>query len=306
MIRRVSLVSFVLALLTFGTPRAQVIQGSILGIVTDASGATIPGVEVTVRHQGTNIRRSMVTNDRGEYRIGGLEAGLYEVSAELPGFRAFRQTDVEVNLGQSRRVNIQLELGEVSDEVTVGSSLSQIDTESATISNVKSDRDYKQLPLSIFGRGWANITNVTAGVQSKSGFEVNGARDTANNFTSDGISVNDITSSRNTANGFSGEIEMLQEVKIMTTNASAEYAQVAQFAAVSRSGTNDLHGSLYWGNFNSYFSARQWESPTGASFTNHNMFAVTNGGPIFIPGLYDGRDRTFYFFSYGGARYRIG
>jgi hypothetical protein len=92
----------------------------------------------------------------------------------------------------------------------------------------------------------------------------------------------------------------------MTANNSAEFPQVAQFAAISKSGTNELHGSLYWGNFNNKFSARRWQDETKPEFTNHNMFAVTNGGPVYIPGLYDGRNKTFYFFSYGGARYRVG
>jgi hypothetical protein len=92
---------------------------------------------------------------------------------------------------------------------------------------------------------------------------VNGARDTANNFTADGISVNDIVSSRFTANGFSGDIETFQEIKVITANSSAEYAQVAQFSAVSKSGTNRLHGSLYWGT-NSAWSARRWSDTNQA------------------------------------------
>lgn len=149
--------------------------------------------------------------------------------------------------------------------------------------------------MSVFGRAWSNITNVTAGVQSASGFEVNGARDTANNFTADGISVNDMISSRNTANGFSGDIETFQEIRILTANSSAEYAQVAQFSAVSKAGTNDPHGGFYWGNFNSAFSARSWADRQPVSFTNHNMFAANGGGPVYIPKLYDGRDKTFFF-----------
>ena len=162
--------------------------------------------------------------------------------------------------------------------------LTQVETETATLSNLKTARDFAQLPLSVFGRGWANITNVTAGVQSASGFEVNGARDTANNFTADGISVNDMISSRNTANGFSGDIETFQEIRILTANSSAEYAQVAQFSAVSKAGTNTIRTArLYWGNFNSDFSARAWADRQPVSFTNHNMFAVNGGGPVVHP-----------------------
>ncbi|MCZ2156128.1 MAG: TonB-dependent receptor [Bryobacterales bacterium] len=118
--------------------------------------------------------------------------------------------------------------------------------------------------------------------------------------------MNDIVSSRPTANGFSGDVETFQEVKVITANSSAEYPQVAQFSAASKSGSNELHGSLYWGNFNNKFSARSWADRGKPAFTNHNMFAVNGGGPLFIPKFYDGRNKTFWFGSYSGARYRVG
>ena len=295
------------ALLVSITPlAAQSIQGSIVGNVTDPAGAAVPGATVTVINEGKQYQRVVSTEGGGDYRVSALEAGIYTVSVAAPGFKKFQQTTVDLTLGQNKRVDVKLEVGDIATTVTVEGQTSQIDTEAATLSNLKTGRDYQQLPLSVFGRGWANVTNVVAGVQSASGFEVNGARDTANNFTSDGISVNDVISSRNGPNGFSGEVEFLQEVKIMTANNSAEYPQVAQFAAVSKSGTNEPHGSLYWGIFNSFFSARAWSDTSSPSFTNHNMFAITNGGPVYIPKVYNGKNRTFYFFSYGGARYRVG
>ena len=286
---------------------AQVTQSSIIGNVTDASGAAVPNAKVTVKNEGTNAERSTTTNEGGDYRLAGLESGGYQVTVTAPGFKTFTQTQIGLALSQTRRVDAPLEVGEVAVNVEVqGGGISQVETETATLSNLKSGREYTQLPLSPFGRGWLNVTGVVAGAQTSSGIEVNGARDMANNFTSDGVSVNDPISSRQTANGFSGEIEVLQEVKIMTANNSAEYPQVAQFAAVTKSGENTPHGSLYWGNFNSNFSARSWADSSAPSFINHNMFAVTNGGPVYIPKVYDGRNKTFYFFSYGGARYRSG
>lgn len=302
--------SFILAAIVFASLPvalvAQFTQSSIVGTVTDASGAPVSDAEVTVRNEGTNFVRTIRTESSGDYRVSGLEAGFYQVTVAVPGFKTFEQTRIDVVSGQSKRVDVRLEVGEVSTRVTVEGGLSQIDTESATLSNLKTARDFAELPLSVFGRGWANITNVTAGVQSSNGFEVNGARDTANNFTADGISVNDMVNSRNTANGFSGDIETFQEIRILTSNSSAEYAQVAQFAAVSKSGTNEPHGALYWGIFNSAFSARSWADRQPVSFTNHNLFAVNGGGPVYIPRLYDGRNRTFFFASYSGARYRVG
>ena len=285
---------------------AQSTQSSILGTVTDPSGTLVPEAAVTVINEGTNAARTIKTDNGGGYRVAGLEAGFYRVTVAGAGFKTLSRPRIDLASGQIKRIDARLEVGDVLTTVTVEAGSAQVETETATLSNVKTSRDFAQLPLSPFGRSWNNITNVTAGVQSSSGFEVNGARDTANNFTSDGISVNDMVSSRNTANGFSGDIETFQEIKILTANSSAEYAQVAQFAAVSKSGTNAPHGGLYWGNFNSNFSARSWADRQPPSFVNHNLFAINSGGPVYIPKLYDGRNKTFFFVSYSGARYRVG
>ncbi len=303
-----SLVTLFAVLALFGLPaiHAQSTQSSILGVVTDAGGGLVPAATVTILNERTNFSRSVTTDENGAYRASGLEAGSYQVTVALPGFKTFTQTQVDLASAQVKRVDATLEVGDMATTVTVEGGTSQVETETATLSNLKTSRDFAELPMSVFGRAWANITNVTAGIQSSSGFEVNGARDTANNFTSDGISVNDMISSRNTANGFSGDIESFEEIKILTANSSAEFAQVAQFSAVSKSGTNSPHGGFYWGNFNSATQARAWSDRQPVSFTNHNMFAFSGGGPVMIPKFYDGRNRTFFFASYSGARYRIG
>lgn len=286
--------------------RGQAIQGGILGTVVDPTGAAVPNASVTVTNEGTKFERVANTEANGDYHVSGLEAGSYSVTVTAPGFKKFVQTKVDLTLGQDKRVDSKLQVGDVSATVVVVGGTSQIETEAATLSNLKTPRDFAQLPLSVFGRGWANVTNVTAGLQTTSGFETNGAPDMGNNFTTDGISVNDIVGSRQTANGFSGDIEMIEEVKVMTANNSAEYAQVAQFAAVTKSGTNALHGALLWEDYNSYLSARNFFDTKPPSFTNSNEFAITDGGPVYIPKLYNGKNKTFYFFSYGGQRYRIG
>ncbi|MCC7236008.1 MAG: TonB-dependent receptor [Bryobacterales bacterium] len=297
---------FTFCLLGIGNLQGQSIQGSILGAIVDSAGGAVTGANVTIRNEGTNFIRTMKTDETGSYRVGGLETGLYQVTVAAAGFKTYTQTRVDLASAQVKRIDVRLEVGDVATTLTVEGGTSQVETETATLSNLKTSRDFAQLPMSVFGRAWSNITNVTAGIQSTSGFEVNGARDTANNFTADGISVNDMVSSRNTANGFSGDIESFQEIKILTANTSAEYAQVAQFLAVSKSGTNAPHGAFYWGIFNSATQARSWADRQPVSFTNHNMFAASGGGPVVIPKLYNGKDKTFFFASYSGARYRIG
>lgn len=292
---------------TFPALQAQSTQSSILGNVRDSGGAVIPGAKVVLVNEGSNDERVQLTDDAGDYRFSGLLNGRYRVTVEASGFKAHITRGITVDLSQIRRVDATLEIGDVTSTVTVeGVSAAHIDTESATLAVVSTARDFAELPMSVYGRAWINVAKVAAGVQSSSGLEVNGARDTANNFTADGLSANDIVSSRQTPNGFSGDIEAFQEMKVSTANNSAEYAQVAQFAAVSKSGENTFHGGLFWGNYNSATGARAWQDTTGPAFENFNQFTAMNGGPVLLPHLYNGKNRTFYFFTYGGARYRTG
>ena len=286
---------------------AQSTQSSILGTVRDSAGASVPGAKVLLLNEGSNDERVQMTDSAGDFRFSGLSNGRYRVTVEAPGFKSHITNGVNVDLSQIRRVDATLEIGEVTSSVNVeGVSAAHIETESATLSVVSTARDFAELPMSVYGRAWINVAKVAAGVQSSSGLEVNGARDSANNFTADGLSANDIVSSRQTPNGFSGDIEAFQEMKVSTTNNSAEYAQVAQFAAVSKSGENTPHGGFFWGNYNSATGARSWQDTTGPAFENYNQFTAMNGGPVIIPHLYNGKDHTFYFFTYGGARYRTG
>ena len=242
--------------------QAQSTQSSILGTVSDVAGAVVPQAKVTLTNQGTNDVRAQTTDAAGDYRFSGILTGEYSVAVEAAGFKTHVAKDITVDLSQIRRVDAVLQVGDVATTVTVGGgSAAHIETESAALSVVTTARDFAELPMSVYGRAWINIAKVSAGVQSNSGVEVNGARDNANNFTSDGLSANDIVSSRQTPNGFSGDIETFQEMKVTTANNSAEYAQVAQFAAVSKSGENTPHGSLFWANYNSYHRRQSVAGP---------------------------------------------
>ncbi|HEY3840287.1 MAG TPA: TonB-dependent receptor, partial [Bryobacteraceae bacterium] len=286
---------------------SQSTESSILGNVRDSGGAVIPGAKVVLLNEGSNDKRVQTTNSDGDYRFSGILNGSYRVTVEANGFKTLIKGGITVDVSQIRRVDAKLDVGDVSTSVTVqDTSAAHIDTESATQAVVSTARDFAELPMSVYGRAWINVAKVAAGVQSNSGVEVNGARDTANNYTSDGLSANDIVNSRQTPNGFSGDIEAFQEMKVSTANNSAEFAQVAQFSAVSKSGENTPHAGFFWGNYNSFSGARAWQDKTSPSFENFNQFTAMNGGPVYLPHLYNGKNRTFYYFTYGGARYRTG
>lgn len=312
--RYLGLLVSVLLVLAAVEANGQSTQSTILGTVTDSTGAVMVGAKITITNEGTNFERQMETDGNGDYRVAGLERGNYQVRVSSPGFNTFVRSQIVLDSSQIKRVDAGMEVGETTNSVTVKGDVSQLETETSSLSKVKTTQDFTQLPQSVFGRGWANVVFVTAGVQGGDGANngccgivINGARDTGNNFTSDGVSVNDAVNSGPTANGFpGGDVDSYQEFKLMTANNSAEYPQIAQLSMISRSGSNGFHGSLYWGDFNSYFSARAWNDPTKPSFENNNLFAVNNGGPVYIPHVYNGRNKTFYFFHYSGARYHTG
>ncbi|MGH9936169.1 MAG: carboxypeptidase regulatory-like domain-containing protein, partial [Blastocatellia bacterium] len=286
---------------------SQSIQSTILGAVKDQSGAAVSGATVEVLNQGTNFVRKLTTDENGDYRVPNLEPGRYSVTVVASGFRRWVRAEIVLDSNQIRRVDTDLQIGDINNTVSVTATETPVATETATLSNVKTAREFNQLPMSVFGRAFTNITSVTAAVQSSNNqIVVNGARDSANNFTSDGVSVNDIISSRQMPNGFQMEIESFRVIKVQTAYNSAEYPQVAQFIGVSKSGENTPHGSVYWGNFNTIFSARSFFDRADPSFINHNLFSGTFGAPVYIPKLYNGRNKTFFFFGYGGSRFRVG
>src|SRR5512132_1429101 len=123
---------------------AQSTQSSILGAVTDPSGAPVVGAEITVTNEGTNFVRTIVTDESGDYRVSGLEPGFYRVTVTVTGFKSFDQTRVDL----ARRVDVKLQVGEVATTVTVQGGVTQIETETASLSNIKTARDFGQLPLS--------------------------------------------------------------------------------------------------------------------------------------------------------------
>ena len=246
---------FVLAL-TAGLIQAQVTQSSILGNVADSSGAAMVNAAVIATNQDTGIERTVTTNESGDYRVAGLEPGRYSVKVSAKGFQTVLSSGIVLVADQERRVDVKLEVGDVATRLEVsGGAASEIETETATLSNIKSAREFVELPMSVLGRSFFNITAVSAGVQ---GNLTNGARDTANNFTIDGFTANDPLASTQTANGMVAGPEELQEIKLQTANNSAEYPQVGQYIGVSKSGTNTLHGSFYWGNYNTATAARSF------------------------------------------------
>ena len=294
--------------------QAQLTRGTIIGTVNDQSGAAVPGAAVTLTHVDTGSERQAETNATGRYEAPNLSAGSYEVRATLSGFQTSVRAGIELSIGRTAVVDIVLQVGEVTQAVTVTGEVAFVETTSATVSNLVDVQKVEDLPLN--NRDLTQLTFLQPGVlrvpssgdQSEfSGLgdklTVGGARGTHNLYLLDGVSNGDISNNAQGASSAYIGAETVAELQVITNNYSAEYQSAAGaiISAISKSGTNSLHGSLFEFIRNDNLDAANF-------FTNafgldkpefkRNQFGGSIGGPI-VP------DRTFFFASYEGLRERL-
>jgi hypothetical protein len=306
--------------------------GSIGGIVFDTDARTIPGAEIIVVNDLTRVQYETKTNEAGIYAVPNLPPGPYRVQASKVGFKTLIKPDIIVNVQDAITINFTLPVGAASIAVTVEGGAPMINTTDATVSTVVDRNFVENMPLN--GRSFQDLILLTAGVVTASPqtgssigstgeFSVNGQRTESNYYMVDGVSANGGISPATPAYlGNSGSlppstalgttqglvsVDALQEFRVQSSTYSAEYGRNpgGQFSFVTRSGTNDWHGSAFDYLRNNVFDANDW-------FNNYyeqaepplrqNDFGGTLGGPVDIPRVYKGKDRTFFFFSYEGLR----
>ncbi len=303
------------------------------GEVQDPSGAVIPKASVEFRNQDTGVRRHTSTNNSGAYHIVGLDPGKYDATVQVKGFKTLTREDIVFQVGDKAQIDFKMQVGDASQTVTVDGSGLNINTTDASVGTVIDRQFVENMPLN--GRSFQSLETLVPGVSlvpSKGvgqGGEiaVNGQRTEENYFSVDGVSVNtgiNGTNSQGSGAGFSGSvpnetalgttqslvsIDALQEFRVTTSTYSAEYGRTpgGQFSFVTRSGTNDVHGSLYDYFRNDALDANNWFNDHTVPLTRktaerQNDFGGTFGGPIWIPKLYQGHHKTFFFFSYEGLR----
>lgn len=306
---RVLLILLCLAGLAVLAPEspAQTLSGTVAGTVSDASGAVVPSAAVTI----TNVETKVTvwkgrTDPAGSYRAPGIPAGRYDLSFEAPGFQKFEVKGIVLAIDQRARVDATLRPGEVAQSVTVtAESASRLDTESAVVGTTIDPSQITDLPIA--GRSVTNLlTLVTGVVNSGSGssvnwwqMSINGTRTLNYEFTLDGISV---------ISGVTGNIgtlpapDAIREFKVQTSGYSAEYGRTsgATVSSVIASGTNQLHGSVYEYLRNEAFNANGFFNNLRGirrPRDRYHQFGGTLGGPLLLPGLYNGRERTFFFYN---------
>jgi len=297
-----------------GPLRAQTATGQITGTIKDKSGAVVPQVKVTVVNQLTALSRDTITGDSGDYVFPLLPVGVYSVTAEKQGFQLVKRSDIQLSVADVIRVDLELALGQVTQTVEVQASAVVLDTESSAVTQLIGQRQVDQLPLN--SRNFTSFLLLGAGAvdthdgeqvamrQDKGGsYSINGARPTGLNYTLDGIINTDVA--LNTPAVIVSQ-DAIQEFKEQTATFSAQYGYSSnQVDIISKSGTNALHGSVFEFLRNDALDARNTFAPSVPEL-RQNQFGFVAGGPVYIPKVYDGRNKTFWMANYEGWRIRRG
>ena len=291
---------------------AQTDRGVITGTVRDATGAVVPGAQVTATHTATNTSFKTNTTSSGDFTAPSLPVGAYQVRVENPGFRTHIRENVVLTAGSTARVDVQLEVGATQQTVEVIASAQMLMTDTARVSSQVSNTLVNQLPVVVNGgvRSPFDLASITPDVTGTGGdFRIAGG--TANHFgmTLDGVSlsISRSASGRDWVEINAPSVESITEFAVESGGFKAEFGQASggSVSFVSKSGTNAVHGSAYEFLRNQKLDARGFFGATKPVYKQNN-FGATVGGPVWIPKLYNGRDRTFFFFSYEGFRNRVG
>ncbi|MBL8227857.1 MAG: TonB-dependent receptor [Bryobacterales bacterium] len=302
------------ALMTAGMLMGQDFRASVVGRVTDGSGAAVPMALVTATNNGTGFVTRTNSTSTGDYTITGLAPGVYQLTVEMKGFKKFVQDKLTLAIQERPTIDVTLEPGDVLTSVTVTSDAAVLETSTASRGELISGRTLVDMPLN--GRnafalaGLAPGVAVTARGQAStflrptanlgiSSIALSGSQPRQNEALLDGIP--------NTGSDgliqFVPSIDATQEFKVQTNSFDAEYGRFTGgvINAMIKSGTNEFHGAGFWFVRNSAFNARDPFSTSIPQF-GYNLFGVSAGAPVIIPKLYNGRNRTFWFWNYEGSR----
>ena len=313
---------------------AQSTDATISGVVVDPAGKAITDAEIEILNDATGVHYASRTNGDGIYAVPILPPGQYRVQVSKIGFKTLIKPGVVLNVQSALAINFTLPLGATSESVTVEAGASLLNTTDASVSTVINRQFVENIPLN--GRSFQDLISMTPGVVTQSpqassqspglvgDFSVNGQRTQSNYYTVDGVTANigsgngggvgeaatGGTLSASTALGTTQSlisVDALQEFRVQSSTYAAEYGRApgGQFSLVSRSGTNAFHGSIFDYLRNNAFDANDWFNDhysKSAPVLRQNDFGGTIGGPVSIPHLYSGKDRTFFFGSYEGLR----
>jgi Carboxypeptidase regulatory-like domain/TonB dependent receptor len=301
--------------------RAQMATAELTGNVLDSSGAAVANANVTATNVGTGIVHTAVSQKSGDYVLTDLPPGDYLLTVEAAGFRKLEQTGISLQVNQQARVDLNLQVGQAAETVSVTGHAPLLESESSSVGTVINQQLVNELPLN--GRNFVQLATLSPGVNGvgqsatgtiqgggrpddrRAGSEIfsNGNREGDNNFLFDGVDNNErLTLSVTLRPG----VDAVREFKIQTNLYSADVGRNsgAVIDIISKSGTNNLHGSVFEFLRNSDVDARTYFNKIGTAFPAFrlNQFGASLGGPVVIPKLYHGKDKTFFFMDYEGFR----
>jgi outer membrane receptor protein involved in Fe transport len=314
MIRQLPACLLFLFALHVSTAHAQTVGASLRGTVIDGTGAALPGATVTIVNTGTGASKELQTDSEGRYIAPLLPPGEYELHVALPGFQSFARRGLRLAVGQDAAIDVALELGQVAEEVTVAGSAPTIDLTSGAVSGLVTEQQIRDLPLN--GRSFQQLALLQVGVTAALAagndvvggrtpkISINGARPEQNNFLLDGTDINNVyNKTPGSVAGVLLGVDAVLEFQVLSNAYSAEFGRSAGgvINAVTRSGTNTIHGSAFEFHRNSALDAKNYFDPKDKPIPpfTRNQFGATSGGPMI-------RDRTFFFAAYEGLVERLG
>jgi carboxypeptidase family protein len=325
MTRTIRLFALSLALMAgaFSQANAQATSGSISGVVTDENQAAIANATVTARNVGTNESRATTVDGGGRYRFSNLQVGNYEITVQANGFAKLVRSGVELLLNQDAVVNVTMKLKTVEEVVTVAENASLLNTVNSEVSTRFDSKRLSELPLApnrnvfniaLSAPGVSQLGSGQTGFAAGMSYSSNGGRLRSNNFMLDGQDINDpsVAGGQQPLNN----PDLVQEVRLVTNQFAAEYGRNSGsvLSVITKSGTNQYHGSAFYFNNNNHFNScsnldkkasqdtgfcnpnATTDARKGAPLRIENQFGGTIGGPVRLPG-YDGRDKTWFFGS---------
>jgi len=297
---------------------AQEARGTLVGRIMDASGAVVPGASVQITHKAMGTKVSASTNETGVHQAPYLIPGLYQVVFEAAGFKKLVRDDVEVRVNDRLELNVTLEVGAPAESITVTAETPLLETGTASIGSVVDSRRVAELPVA-HGQPFALI-GLAAGVSFNAnaatlnrpfepthiaGYAMSGVRSNRSDLTIDGVPATATANAGEIISSYVPPANIVQEFKVQTATFDAQFGQteggVVNIAI--KSGTNSLHGTAYYGKWHPDLMSNYWlnnrnKQPKGQF--NYNRWGGSAGGPVWLPKLYDGRNKTFFLYGYEG------